>query len=1041
MSVPVGASEVHEASGITAKSVTPSVQTVCLQHSEPTNFTFVAAEAAAVTFFSDVFERIIDVLRAEGFVTSPATSKSKKSTTSYWLSQVRKDVHWGDATYTLQLCTKFIKYKLAAYFAYLTGTELPPNKYEGDRPDNLVAGLPGRWLRMMRKAHWKDDNDLTVQVAIGELRGRSRIISIGHALKMSKRAMPRPDRSMALRSMMDTYKKLTTKDTAPKPFPSPNRLPLLEIEEETGVRFDGNEQEFYLSLFRWFVSHEVHGLDLGRQPYEKAHAPSRSATYVNTRSKLGFYGEVLSGRWMRHLEDFSHQIPDPKWLEVIDGNVERTPLLVAEIDTTIAHSRCLYTEIKCWDSYVEDCTFHVRLTVGGRSYDEANKFFNLPTRCDVEVQTMMMDDGYYKPCSIFEPVIEALKVRSISKGPGSVPFALKALQDRLIKHLGSTRRYLVGREDSDYEVSRSMPNQLNPGERILSVDYEDSTNNLYQIWSVVASETIFDVCHVGYRDAQMWGESLYGGAVACANVDWEAKGPQGIRNSTLLNDVDRITYDACCIPKDMVRGQLMGNIVSFPILCLANSYCLWLSYLCSRGYFLPPDYCPFAVNGDDGIVPVTERGRRFWYEMSAAMGFPPSVGKVYWSEHFFDINSRVYHMVPGWRGQASAVHAMLDDGIQVWQDGIGQIVHSHGQVVLRAERIPFNYIGLAFGNTRTGEMTALTALMGFERGLTVGALQSKMLGLCPWASRGHMMMLFYKHFLYRSELYPTIKGLPWYVPECLGGLGMTPVFEHRFSGSITAVSGRRIPSFLTITKDDLREMRNGFAVNAAGESDDLTLIRLGPSDIDMRLAHHVMVQMEEGELRLPSKPKLVPQSKKAANYMQPPRVLATFGFEHGEDDGVNDGPMSTQIAWGFIEHTGRLLEQDIHEKNERRKHRQTDEYEARIVRAWCHDVALWWRDVKTKARTRALTGPVYGPQILAHGLTRVDKTVSVDVATELSVDTALKSMLGVIRVFEGYTKEYTLRALNRALEQSVLDMQITRMLDLMSSLGLTRMRL
>lgn len=81
------------------------------------------------------------------------------------------------------------------------------------------------------------------------------------------------------------------------------------------------------------------------------------------------------------------------------------------------------------------------------------------------------------------------------------------------------------------------------------------------------------------------------------------------------------------------RGQLMGGILSFPLLCLAN-------YSLCRAVGLVDDQ--FLINGDDLLARVTIEQYHRWKELGPSMGLYPSLGKNYLSPNFGLINSQMY---------------------------------------------------------------------------------------------------------------------------------------------------------------------------------------------------------------------------------------------------------------------------------------------------------------------------------------------------------------------------------------------------------------
>jgi hypothetical protein len=78
------------------------------------------------------------------------------------------------------------------------------------------------------------------------------------------------------------------------------------------------------------------------------------------------------------------------------------------------------------------------------------------------------------------------------------------------------------------------------------------------------------------------------------------------------------------------RGQLMGNLLSFPLLCIVN-------YLAFK--YAVPRKVPLRVNGDDIVFRGTEDEKNRWMEMVGRCGLVLSLGKTMVDARFFSLNS------------------------------------------------------------------------------------------------------------------------------------------------------------------------------------------------------------------------------------------------------------------------------------------------------------------------------------------------------------------------------------------------------------------
>lgn len=96
------------------------------------------------------------------------------------------------------------------------------------------------------------------------------------------------------------------------------------------------------------------------------------------------------------------------------------------------------------------------------------------------------------------------------------------------------------------------------------------------------------------------------------------------------------------------NGQLMGHVLSFPILCLANFICYWLSLEEFQGKDLTlkdiRSSHPVLINGDDILFRSTQKQYEVWTYKVNQFGFLPSVGKNFLSQDVFQINSKTYRI-------------------------------------------------------------------------------------------------------------------------------------------------------------------------------------------------------------------------------------------------------------------------------------------------------------------------------------------------------------------------------------------------------------
>lgn len=243
-----------------------------------------------------------------------------------------------------------------------------------------------------------------------------------------------------------------------------------------------------------------------------------------------------------------------------------------------------------------------------------------------KVRFLALQDGGRLLCKI-HGVLEPLKVRIISKGPAGHYYACKPMQQLLWKTLKDMPCFrAIGRVLNVLDVS----DVLSAGgdcKSNFSIDYAAATDGLSgtYTWKILSS-----IC-----------ENL---PFEMKNLYWRVLGNHSLRYPKYHSDLD----------VEMENGQLMGSILSFPILCLANLgvYLLVRCYNRETGVFQvsrldDPSFLDWAlnhvlINGDDMLYAADESLWEVQNHISTAVGLEPSIGKAYLHSKACTINSVAY---------------------------------------------------------------------------------------------------------------------------------------------------------------------------------------------------------------------------------------------------------------------------------------------------------------------------------------------------------------------------------------------------------------
>ncbi len=226
--------------------------------------------------------------------------------------------------------------------------------------------------------------------------------------------------------------------------------------------------------------------------------------------------------------------------------------------------------------------------------------------------------------AIIQAVIEPLKVRVISKGPAGLYHLVKPVQKAMWNAL---QRYpcfsLTGNPITVDMVSRIAGYG---GDHWLSVDYSAATDGLSsnlgmsilrRLLSKLPDETAA-LCSRALGHHHLWYPEYKGKDGADA---WRRK---------------MVTDAHCTFEGTQTNGQLMGSLMSFPVLCLAN---LLVYMRVHPGQSAGESVQRVLVNGDDMLYKGSVSDWIAHKEVSSSVGLLMSPGKAYIHPHYSNANS------------------------------------------------------------------------------------------------------------------------------------------------------------------------------------------------------------------------------------------------------------------------------------------------------------------------------------------------------------------------------------------------------------------
>jgi hypothetical protein len=197
-----------------------------------------------------------------------------------------------------------------------------------------------------------------------------------------------------------------------------------------------------------------------------------------------------------------------------------------------------------------------------------------------------------------------------------VKAVLRPLHEHLYNFL-SRRKWLV-RGDVTPEIVRGLLSQRSPGEDIISGDYEAATNNIYVDVVKCIADVLCESPSLTHEERE-----ILSGSFAPENLFWvSASGKE----------------------HQIRRGSMMGNLMSFNILCLLNKACFDIvsSLRRRRGDLPRKSYRYPLINGDDIAFTGDRRAFDDWVSVTSHYGLVVNEKKTGVSPIWLELNSRSF---------------------------------------------------------------------------------------------------------------------------------------------------------------------------------------------------------------------------------------------------------------------------------------------------------------------------------------------------------------------------------------------------------------
>jgi hypothetical protein len=244
------------------------------------------------------------------------------------------------------------------------------------------------------------------------------------------------------------------------------------------------------------------------------------------------------------------------------------------------------------------------------------------------------DPGLLSATVMVAPILEPLKVRLITKGNDFHQYFARFFQKELWKYLNKFPQFsLTGKPVDTNDIYLMLEREkrcfepiktpYQPFDLFVSGDYSAATDNLKISYTKEAFESVLRKSHLESSDQDRLRSVLY--------------------EQTLTYPSWYAAFQPKLAPRLQTTGQLMGSILSFPILCAVNLCAYWMALEIYFNRQFKIYDLPVLVNGDDILFRTNKEFYSLWQDLVKEVGFTLSPGKNYAHKSFFTINSQGFN--------------------------------------------------------------------------------------------------------------------------------------------------------------------------------------------------------------------------------------------------------------------------------------------------------------------------------------------------------------------------------------------------------------
>jgi hypothetical protein len=309
-------------------------------------------------------------------------------------------------------------------------------------------------------------------------------------------------------------------------------------------------------------------------------------------------------------------------------------------------------------------------------------------------------------------ICEPLKIRNITCG-NALPYALAGgMQKAMHSSLKKMPQFKLIGESLTTDHIQSLLDKRSKDQWVASGDFSAATDNVKIELTKICFEAILNKL-VQTRDCNPYLVEI------CRRVLYEHKIWYPENPKAPWNDVEEVVQK---------NGQLMGSVLSFPILCIINLITYWIAVEPEKKL----SDLNVLVNGDDIMFCCTQLQYDNWLSILPEAGLVPSPGKNFFHNKYCTVNSALFYM------------------------------NEKKKVI----RIPFFNVGMLMGQSKVTSTSD-------GRAKPIHCLYDNVIDGALNVTRADSRFKYYNlESLKRSSIMYDGTHLNWYLPRTMGGLGM-----------------------------------------------------------------------------------------------------------------------------------------------------------------------------------------------------------------------------------------------------------------------------